>query len=145
MTRKAKTKRKSKKLYIIGEIDHTLYAEFTKGMDEAEAEGVDVEIELSSHGGDPYAAFAFYSRIVDYSYRTAVTCRGNANSAASIILACADQRRMSEQAWMMVHDETLPEDQPNAKALQSELNHHESVEIQWAELLSKHSNKPYEL
>lgn len=98
---------KTRRLFLIGDIDSTLYDTFTKQLRKCEQDKVErVIIELTSEGGDPYTSLAFYSRIRESSCQIHVLARGYVASAAVLILAAGDYRLMSAETWVMVHEET---------------------------------------
>lgn len=103
----------------------------------------DFFIILSSGGGDSYAGIALYSfirRLVEIGEsRVEIACYGKAMSAATLLLIAGSHVRMSKEAWFMVHDETW-----EGKANAAEKIHREELEVQWAKILAKHSNKTWQ-
>lgn len=98
---------KTKRIFLIGDIDSELYENFTKELREFERTNVDkVIVELTSEGGDPYSSLAFYSRIRESSCNIHIVARGYVASAAVLVLAAGDYRAMSKETWVMVHEET---------------------------------------
>lgn len=128
-----------RKVKIIGEISHESYRDFSDEMDELEKSKKPIEIELCSGGGDTYAGLAFYARITQSPCKTIIRAYGNVMSAATVILIAGTTRYMHKDAWFMVHDEGLKVREPNQIRSNSEFNHHETVEHQWAEILNRHS------
>lgn len=68
-----------------------------------EADGDDIELDISSPGGDVFAASDIYSAIQNYSGKTTALITGIAASAASVIAMSADTLRMAQTAQLMIH------------------------------------------
>lgn len=95
-----------RKIYLVGDISYKNYAKFTEEMANLEVESSeDITIELTSEGGDAYASLAFVSRIRLSPCRIRILGVGYVASAAVLILACGDKKAMTEESWLMVHEE----------------------------------------
>lgn len=70
----------------------------------AAASGEELEIRLSSPGGDVYAASEIYANLNEYTGRIVVVVTGIAASAASILAMAADEVKMYETALLMIHN-----------------------------------------
>lgn len=138
----------SKVALVYGEINFDSYKKFRKAAGKLLAQNSScLEIELSSCGGDTYAGLAFYGLISSLKKNgTTVTirCYGAANSAASIILASGNHRIMQKDAWFLVHDDVDDEegDYPSKVVERSEEAQKERMEVQWSEILARHSKIP---
>lgn len=131
------------KLYVVGEINEDSYKEFSEALSEIENkpgkdEAKNVEIELNSFGGSALDALAYYGRITRSKTTINVTVYGQVASAAVLILACCNKRRMIAESWLMVH-----EDESRLKERTSGFEQHarqmRREENQWSELLAKHT------
>lgn len=130
----------SRKIKIIGDIDSDNYEVFSEKMDELEAASKKpIHIELCSGGGETYVGLAYYGRIKSSPCPVHITAYGQVMSAATIILAAGTVRIMQGDAWFMVHDDALSVKEPTRIRAVVEFSHHETVERQWAEILSRHS------
>lgn len=102
-----------RKIYITGDIDHSAYTSFTKKLGRLEnISDEQVHIVLSSDGGDGQVALAFYDRIRMSRCPISITGTGLIASAAALILVAprdVSMRSMTESAWLMVHDDDIPE------------------------------------
>jgi ATP-dependent protease ClpP protease subunit len=135
-----------KKLTIIGEIDHDLYATFVAEMNELESlKAQTIEIELTSDGGDALVALAFYDKILQTKHKTIIVARGLVASAAVIILAAGDTRKMASSAWVMVHEDN-PVFNEGAKVteIEKEAKHARRLEDQWNSLMAEQTDIPAE-
>jgi ATP-dependent protease ClpP protease subunit len=131
-------------LYIVGEISAENYLKFSEQL--AVLEGVKraadnpITIELFSEGGDAYSALAFAGRIRNCKSPTIIIAHGYVASAAVLILASGVYRKMSKEAWVMVHEDS-GEIAGNVTEMQRDANHFRRLENQWAKLLEQVTNR----
>ncbi len=101
-----------------------------------------INILLMSDGGSAMSALAFYDRIKSSPNETKITATGLVASAAVIILAAGTVRRMTPNAWVMVHDDTPSPDDTKRKRV-SELKRtvrlSNRFENQWNALMAVNS------
>lgn len=123
------------KLYIVGEISWEAYEKFSRELTKLEITSSEIEIELASDGGDSHAALAFSARIRKCTKDVHITAFGNVASAAVLILASGDNRRITSECHVMVHEDqaTL---EGSVSSLTTEIKQLRVMENQWAELLS---------
>ena len=99
-----------------------------------------IKIKIHSPGGSVYDALGIIGRLKNSSCKIITEGYGQVMSAATIILACGDLRRISEFSWFMHH-----ESQYNIQGRHSEIKHYvnqcEKEEKQWAEAMAKFTNK----
>lgn len=69
----------------------------------ANANGDDVEVDISSNGGDPFAASEIYTMLRNYKGPVDVKIQGMAASAASVIAMAGDTVEMAPTAILMIH------------------------------------------
>lgn len=69
-----------------------------------EANGSDITLNISSLGGDVNHAFAIYNLLKSHSGRVVANIYGDAASAATIIALGADEVRMAENVFFMIHN-----------------------------------------
>jgi ATP-dependent protease ClpP protease subunit len=134
----------NRKLYIIGDIDHLSYLEFTKGLTDLEAQkNKPIHIVLMSDGGDSNVALAFHDRIKMSPCKISITGIGLVASAAVLILIAAEDRSMTRNSWLMVHDDT-PGSLKNLRVSQveKELKDLKQMEEQWNILMAEATNQP---
>jgi len=91
---------------IMGDITFEAFKEFCEQVDECLAE--EIFVELASNGGDPAAGIAFATKMQSLSNKKFdITVYGAASSAASLILAAGDYRKMQKDAQVLLHEEAL--------------------------------------
>jgi ATP-dependent protease ClpP protease subunit len=130
-------------IYIVGEIDEAAFKRFDMKLTrlEQESDSISVRIVLSSGGGSAYDALSFYGRIRQSALHTEIECFGTAFSAALLILAAGDERRMDENAWAMAHEDTtdVAEYHKVAEA-EKAIAHGRRLETQWYALLAERTS-----
>lgn len=72
-----------------------------------EARGKAVNLHVNSAGGNVVDAYAMMTAIANHDGKVTAYIDGIAASAASYLVAAADEVVMSSVAWMMIHDATL--------------------------------------
>lgn len=96
----------SRKISIIGDIDWESFSDFNDELTELESIKKPVDVMLASYGGDVHAALAFVARMRLSPCDVHITVYGYAASAATLILAAGDWRRMTKESWVMVHEDS---------------------------------------
>lgn len=130
-------KKLRRKIYIIGSIDYESYKTFSEQLTEYEdQDDIPIQIELSSDGGDVHAALAFSARMRLSECHLEVTAVGNVASAATLVLASGDLRKMTKEAWVMVHEEQT-EFEGDVTSMERDIKHSRRLEDQWNKLLEK--------
>ena len=125
-------------VYVSGEITEDSFVEFRKKiMNRLNENKKPIEVILTSEGGDAYAALAYYDFITSVDVDIHIRATGLVASAAVIILAAGDVRRMTRSAWVMCHEDQ-PEFEENArvKQLERDIAHSRRMEDQWNMLLA---------
>lgn len=128
-----------RKLYIIGDIDEDNYSVFTEAFDELETKSSEpIEIELYSQGGDAKVALAYAGRITNSHCKVHIKAYGTVESAAVLILAAGDKRAMSENGWVMVHEDE-GEHSGDVMLMERKIKHSRALETQWTLLLERYT------
>ena len=91
-----------KKIYEWFGMDATSPADVEKSLNLAN--GLDVEVEINSGGGDLYEGSEIYSLLMGYKADVVVKIIGIAASAASIIAMAGKKIMMSPTAQLMIHN-----------------------------------------
>jgi ATP-dependent protease ClpP protease subunit len=126
-------------LSIIGEISDESLKEFYTDIALLESENSKpITVELCSAGGDTYAGLAYYGRLMTSPCEIVVKAYGAIMSAATVVLAAGDIRKMHWSAWFMVHEDI--QETPSTAAAK----HYLRLEKQWADILAMHSNQSTE-
>lgn len=93
---------------LIGSVDDVMVSTLVEGVD-AYAEGETVSIFLNSEGGSASDAIAMVDYMRTSGRKYSITAFGLCQSAAVIILACGDYRRIAKGTEVMVHEEYVEE------------------------------------
>lgn len=126
-------------LYIVDDISMESYAIFSRELAELQSiSNETIDIELASHGGDAYAALAYAARIRLSTCDIRITAVGFVASAAVLILAAGDKRFMTEESWVMVHEDA-GELEGDVTSLEREAAQMRKLENQWNSLLEKYT------
>ena len=131
-------------IYITGDIDDLKFRDFCDAMFDSEKSSAKViDIILHSYGGDAFSALAFHDRIKNSNKDVRVTVYGSCMSAAVLILAAGDIRRMTSNSWVMVHEDGVAKLKPqDVTALERYAKHYRRVEDQWDDLLEQNTGTP---
>lgn len=133
------------KLYIIGDIDEENYREFSQKLTKLERnhklfpevfKNDIVSVELNSAGGNAIDALAFFSRMRTSPFKFDITLHGCAMSAAVLVLAAGDIRRMAKESWVMVHEDSDTVKNAFVKDIEKKGAQLRLLEEQWNELLA---------
>lgn len=122
---------------IIGDISEESFATFVTQVEDARDR--DIKINLSSAGGDAMTSLAYYDYMKNSSKRFTITVYGQAQSAAVLLLAAADEVHMAENAWVMVH-QSSDELSGEVHEIAREASHMQRLEDQCNALLALNSN-----
>ncbi len=136
-----------RKIYILGDIDNESYGRFSRKLARLESESIDpIQIELMSDGGYSYAALAFSDRINNCKCPIYIDAFGLIASAATLILAAGDMRRIAANAWVMVHeDEVALPDGAKVSAIEKHAAHSRRLEDQWNKLMEHYTGTSVEV
>lgn len=127
-----------RRITIIGQIDDDSFEKFCTELTVFEEESSSrVELELCSEGGYVYNALAFIGRMRRSPCDIYVIGYGYVASAATLILAAGTKRFLSEEAWVMVHEDSLKM-KGTVSESRNELNQIERQERQWNELMAEY-------
>lgn len=138
----------SRTLRIIGMIDTEGYKEFSMALAELEKKPRQpVKVELNSEGGDVYDALAYYDRIRLSACEIHILVIGQASSAAVLVLAAGDERAMTANSWVMVHEDSTEGTLQDKRVGQAEkdLKHLRRLEDQWNKLLEDKTDTKAEI
>jgi len=96
-----------------------------------------LEIDLFSNGGSAEAALAFcaYMRLSPFKFN--ITAYGEVASSAVLVLACGHKRRMTKEAWVMVHESSFKAGKLSSSGYEEMGRQLRRMEDQWNELLAE--------
>lgn len=137
------------KMYLYGNVmsqswyyeDQIIPTEIKNALEDAN--GKDLEIHLHSPGGDAYAGFAIYSLFKAYSGKKVMIIDGLAASAASVIAMAADELKISNAGFLMIHN-AWSWTAGNHNELRKEANDLEKLSNNAAKLYQQKSGKTLE-
>jgi len=131
----------NRKIYITGEINNDSYEVFSRRFSFLDKTKGVIYIELMSDGGYSFAALAFYDKIINSDNDVHISAYGLVASAATLILAAGDFRRIAKNAWCMVHEDEpeIPEG-ARVKQFESIASNARMFEEQWAHLLEENTS-----
>ncbi len=135
---------KKRKISIIGTIDEAMVAHVSEQLDIYEVLNATqpIHIELYSHGGNAGAALAIVGRLRSNNMRSIITVFGRCESAAVVILAACDERRMHKDAWVMVHEDSCKTRTTTGQARKLALQM-EREEAHFSRLLAEYTSTGY--
>lgn len=125
------------KIYLHGEINEEMALRFSQELSvlEANKKVDEVIIELSSEGGIAYDALTIAGRMRSSNLGIHVRAYGLVASAAVIILAYGCYRTMTEESWVMVHEDS-GDATGSVSELEAKVAHARRMEIQWYKLMA---------
>ena len=92
-------------IQLIGEVDEHMFGFLDSALTILEAQSrKGITVRINSLGGSTYDGTAIVSRIRASKCHVTTECYGAAMSAASMILACGNRRRISSLGWVMWHE-----------------------------------------
>jgi ATP-dependent Clp protease, protease subunit len=125
-------------IYIIGEINEERFKQFDIKLTRFEKEIKKVRVVLSSDGGSAIDAISFYDRIKQSELYITIEAYGIVASAAVLVLAAGDTRRLGKNAWVMVHEDVTDVTKHN-RVTEAEkiVEHNRRLEDQWNTILEQ--------
>lgn len=130
-------------IIIAGEINEESFKEFYSEVSSYTASPRNrnnlINITLLSEGGCSHSAMAYYDLIMtkrSQGCKFSVTATGLVASAATLIMAACETRYMTENAWVMVHEDSLSGlDDKKVWEMEKEIRHSRRLEDQWVKLM----------
>lgn len=98
----------------------------------------DVNIHVNSEGGSVFDAFAIYTQLRQHVGKVTAYVDGLAASAASYLIAAADEVVMSDVAWLMIHNASTWIS-GNKEDIRKEANFLENIDNTIASIYAKRS------
>jgi len=135
---------KNRTITLSGEIIQGWFDIVDAALTQMESEGKSkVTVKINSPGGDTYEAMAVVGRITSSKCHIVTEGFGHIMSAATLILACGDKRRMSKYAYFMWHEAGYGlEDRISVH--KSTLKQVEREEKLWCDTMAEFSNQSEE-
>lgn len=131
-------------LQLVGGVDEKMFKRLDAGLSLLESSSKkSITIRLNSFGGYPSDALAIIGRMKASTCKIVVEAYGMVASAATIILAAGEKRRMSEYCQFMTHQSSY-EMGGKHKENREIVNRAEKEEEIWASYMAKFSNETAE-
>lgn len=134
---------KNRIITLTGEILHGWFDVVDTALTQMELDGKSkVTIKINSPGGDTYEAMAVVGRLTSSKCYIVTEGFGHVMSAATLILACGNRRRMSKYAYFMWHESAYDpgfERVSTHRATQKQIEREEKL---WCQTMAEFSNKP---
>lgn len=134
---------KSRVINLTGSIDGKAFRRFDMAMTELErlnSEGI--TIRINSDGGTAVDALAMLGRIENSKCHITVEGYGEVQSAATILLAAGDHRRISKYAWFMHHEDS-DELKGTMSSIEAQLKQGKRAEAIWNKAMAEYTKKDY--
>lgn len=123
------------------EVDIVMFNILDSALSHMESEGgKSVKIRIHSFGGSAYDALAIVGRLKSSPCRIITEGYGEIMSAATLILACGNKRKISKYAWFMHHEAAYAMEGKHTEHKDS-VRQMEREERQWANIMAEFSNK----
>jgi ATP-dependent Clp protease protease subunit len=130
---------------LTGEINEDMFKLLDAALAEMEAGSKSsVTIKINSPGGEVYQAMAIVGRLRESKCNIVTMGYGAVMSAATLILACGDKRKISKYSWFMNHEmgyELGETRHSQAKAYVAQADKEEKTWVQWMAEFTKKSAK----
>jgi ATP-dependent Clp protease protease subunit len=137
---------KDRIITIKTEIDSDEFGRIDAALSEMESEGrKTITVRINSPGGSVYDALAIVGRLRASKCKIVTEGYGHVMSAATLILACGDERKISKYAWYMTHEASYEIE--GSKSLKDHKNmviQTEKEEKKWAEWMAEFTNRDAE-
>lgn len=132
----------SRSITITGDIEHPLFETIDAALTILENEGKDsITIKIHSPGGDTYEALAIVARLRKSKCHIITEGYGHIMSAATLILACGNKRRLDKNAQFMWHEASYETGIKKVSQHEAQLLQIKKEEEIWAENMALYSNK----
>lgn len=126
---------------LTGEIDDDKYELIDQAMTVMEGESRKaITIKINSPGGFTYQALAIVGRLKESKCKIICKGYGEIMSAATVILACADERKVSRYATFMWHEASYGIEDRHSMARDT-VYQSDKENVQWAELMAQFSHR----
>ncbi len=95
----------SRTIQLVGEIDENMFILVETALTLLENDSkAKITIKINSPGGSVYDALAIVGRMEASTCKIVTEAYGAVMSAAGLVLAAGNKRRMSKRAWFMYHE-----------------------------------------
>jgi len=134
---------KSRVIRISEEIDSGVFDKVDAAMNNLERSSRKmITVKINSEGGSVYDALAIIGRLTSSKCKIVTEGYGKVMSAATLILACGDERKMSKYCWLMHHESGYDGGFQKLSDHKDLLTQIHRQELHWAEAMAEFTEKP---
>lgn len=134
----------NRNIQITSDIDYPLFDFVDAGLTLMEADNSkSVTIKINSFGGSVYEALAIVGRMKKSKCKIITEGYGAVMSAATLILACGNKRRISEFSWFMYHEASYGGYDKHS-VQKAYVKQTDRENLQWAKAMAQFSKKDEE-
>lgn len=128
-------------IQVVGDIDEKSFCAFDAKMSllETQSRGA-ITVKICSEGGSVYDALAIVGRMQKSKCKVITEGYGCIMSAATIILAAGNKRRMHRLAWFMTHESSYIVEGKHAE-IKNYVGQADREERMWCEAMAELSDK----
>lgn len=135
---------KERMIRISGPINSKAFRKFDSAMTELESQGrKTITIKINSPGGEVYQALAIIGRIKNSPCNVITEGYGEIMSAATLVLASGDKRRVSKYAFFMHHEASYTVEGRQSE-IEASVKQAKSEDLKWCEWMAEFSKKKKE-
>jgi len=129
---------------LVGEINDDMFVQVDQALTELEDLGRSaITIRLLSEGGSTYSALGIVGRLRRSKCKIIIEAYGCVMSAATLILASGDLRRVAKDAWFMHHEESY-EFEGRHSEHKEYVEQNDREEWQWCKAMAEYTGQPAE-
>lgn len=139
----------NRRIFFDQDVDADSIGHIIKGiyLMDSKSKEKDIELFISSFGGDEYAMFALYDVLQTITCDVVTVAMGKAMSAAPLLVAAGTpgKRWAMPNCQFMVHQSWFDGeafDGDNLDKIGKAVNHYRDLADRWCRLMAKHTKKP---
>jgi len=98
-------------VYLVGEVESEMSRRFITALETLDATNGEIRIVINSMGGEEPSGYAIHDAITMTKNRVIIEGYGEVSSIAAAIFQAGDLRRLSPNAFFMVHNGSAPSEE----------------------------------
>lgn len=128
---------------LTGEIDKDMFNLLDAALTEMEAGSKStITVKINSPGGEVYQAMAIVGRLRESKCNIITIGYGAVMSAATLILACGNKRKISTYSWFMHHESGYDLGETSHSQAKAYVAQADKEEKSWAQWMAEFTSKP---
>jgi ATP-dependent protease ClpP protease subunit len=132
-----------RRVILHGDLSEQNVSAFIKSLLVLDNTGEQIEIILSTCGGDVYEMFTAYDIIRSLKSYVVGVAIGKVMSAGPLLLAACESRYALPNTWFMFHEFSTGIDDDNPRDAETSLKHTKILQQRWARILGARTKKKY--